>query len=174
MLRLHRLAEARKQYLLNGSNENVRDDIKHLMLTSSILRGVAVDVEVVYPTSGVDSRSQFVSRDVNAALNILACFVNPQRREFLRRRTELCITQRDASSPHSRDSQDNDSPFQVEDVSSVEHRVLSIRSEQGYISALKSYYAKIDDELTAASVEETGKTLDQNLEEISGTCSAGC
>eukprot|EP00960_Hanusia_phi_P035997 752073-Hanusia_phi.AAC.12 len=86
MLRLHQLAEARKQYLLNGSNENVRDDIKHLMLTSSILRSVAVDVEVVYPTSGVDRRSRFVSRDVNAALNILACFVNPQRPEFLRRR----------------------------------------------------------------------------------------
>eukprot|EP00960_Hanusia_phi_P064759 765905-Hanusia_phi.AAC.2 len=33
-------------------------------------------------------RSRFVSRDLNAALNILACFMNPQRPELLRCRTE--------------------------------------------------------------------------------------
>eukprot|EP00960_Hanusia_phi_P006087 175682-Hanusia_phi.AAC.1 len=54
MLRLHQLTEVRTQYMLNGSSENISDDIKHLMLTSSILRSVAIDVEVIYPTSAVD------------------------------------------------------------------------------------------------------------------------
>eukprot|EP00960_Hanusia_phi_P074824 768323-Hanusia_phi.AAC.1 len=49
---------------VNGSSENVRDDMKHLMLTSSVLPSVAVDVEVVYPhLASTDQNFYAAARD---------------------------------------------------------------------------------------------------------------
>eukprot|EP00960_Hanusia_phi_P032390 749821-Hanusia_phi.AAC.14 len=57
MFHLHQLADAeaeKKAVPVKRIKRNVRNDITRLMLTNSVPRNVAVDVEVDYQTSGVN------------------------------------------------------------------------------------------------------------------------
>ncbi|EKX40809.1 hypothetical protein GUITHDRAFT_113076 [Guillardia theta CCMP2712] len=52
------------------------------------------------------------------------------------------------------------------DAPAANQKLLSIGSVQGYKSALKHYYMERNVSFTAVGVEETGKTLDQNLDDM--------
>eukprot|EP00960_Hanusia_phi_P067909 766727-Hanusia_phi.AAC.6 len=77
---------------LNGSKGSVRNDIKQSTSTNAVLQNAVGGAEVscqVYDVDGflqeLNVQSRLVSRDMNAALNTLACFVNAERAEYLRR-----------------------------------------------------------------------------------------